>query len=123
MATGNQIRDSMIKHGIEIVKEAAHITGNSFEPLIEKINFVVKVGTILESSRAGGRTIFKASRDYMRGDPFCLGLWLVSTACEVITIISLTCKFVPSRKIVWLSSKAVNQSIMLYRNLCAGEGC
>jgi hypothetical protein len=123
MATGEQIRDSMIKHGTEMVKEAAYAAGNSSETFIEKFNFVVKVGTVLESSRAGGTTIFKASRDYMRGDPLCLGLCLVSTACEGVAIVSSTCKFVPYRKTVWLSSKAVSQSLMRYRNLCAGEGC
>ena len=86
-------------------------------------NFLVKVSPVIESSRAGSTTIFKALSDYIWGDSFCLGLCLISTACEGVAIVSLTCKFIPYRKIVWLSSKAVSQSLMRDRNLCAGEGC
>lgn len=123
MATGEQIRETIIKNGTEIVKEAAYAAGNSSEPLIEKFNFVVKVGTVLESCRAGGTTMFKASKDYMREDPICLGLCLVSTACEGVAIVSSTCKFIPHRRAIWLTSKGASQCLMKYRNLCAGEGC
>jgi hypothetical protein len=88
---GEQIRNSMIEHGTKAVEETAYAAGN----FSENAKFVVKVATVLESSRASGTTIFKASKDYMRGEPLCLGLCMVSTACEGIAIISSTCKIIP----------------------------
>jgi hypothetical protein len=99
---GEKIRDAMIENGTE------------------DLNFLVKAVTVLESSRAGGSTIFKASRDFMRIDKVCFGLCLVSTPCKGVAILSSTCKFVPCRKTVWLSSKAASQCIMRYINITAG---
>lgn len=116
---GEQLRDTIIEQGTEAVKKTAYAAGNS----TENLNFIIKTATILESCRAGGTTMFKASRDYMRGDPLCLGLCVVSTACEGVAIISSTCKFIPHRRTIWLTSKGASQCLMRYRNLCSGEGC
>lgn len=111
------VRNIMIQEGKKAVEKASYFAGNK----TENLNFLIKAATVRESSRAAGSTVFKASRDMIRGDNF--GLCLVFTACEGLAVVYSTCKFVPYRKTVWLSYKVASQSLVRYRNLCAGEGC
>ena len=114
---GEQIRNSMIEHVTKAVEKTAY----EFGTFSENTEFVRRAAAVLESSRSSGTTIFKASKDYMRGDSLYLGLCIVSTTCDAIS--ASTCKFIPYRRAVWLSSKATSQYLMRYRNLCASEGC
>lgn len=127
---GEEVRDAIIKSGIEVIKESGYVTDNNTEKVI---TMAEKVGTVLdrgvewalgsESANALGKIGFKTTKDISRGDPMCTGLCLVSGTCESIAICCSTIKIIPFRGKIFVSAKIISKGCMTFRNSCTGEGC
>jgi hypothetical protein len=127
---GENVRDSIIKAGIKTAEDSGYAAGNTTEKMVEIASSIgngVDLGTQLglgsESASSIGRIAFKATKDIARGDSVCIGLCLLSGACETIALGCSTCKFIPYRGRIYVCAKIVSKGCMTYRNNCAGEGC
>ena len=127
---GENVRDAIIKAGIEAVEESSYIAGNRIDNIVklaESVSDLVDRGTELigggESATALGKIAFKTTKDVARGDGICTGLCLVSGTCETIALCCSTVKVIPFRGRIYVSAKIVSKGCMAFRNACVGEGC
>lgn len=127
---GENVRDAIIKAGLQAAQESGYAAGNTTERLV---NMAEKTATILdrgseligggESVSAVGRIAFKTTKDIARGDSVCTGLCCVSITCETIALSCSTIKIIPFRGRIYVWAKIISKGCMSYRNLCAGDGC
>ena len=130
MSVGEDVRDFIIKSGVESVKDAAYISGNNTERVL-KIAEMAKTGLEtaggaiggVESGGALGKIAYKTTRDIARGDTVCTGLCVISGACETVALCCSTIKIIPFRGRIYVGAKIVSKGCMSFRNACAGEGC
>lgn len=127
---GENIRDAIIKSGLKAAEQSDYAAGNTTEKLVEIATSVedgVDFGTQLtgggESASALGRIVFKATKDFARGDAICTGLCMISGTCETIALGCSTIKIIPFRGRIYICAKIISKGCMSYRNLCAGDGC
>jgi len=137
MSVGEDVRDFIIKSGVESVTEAAYISGNNTEKVLEiaemaKIGLKAAGGALetaggavggVESGGALGKIAYKTTRDIARGDTVCTGLCVVSGACETVALCCSTVKIIPYRGQIYIGVKILSRGCMCFRNACAGEGC
>lgn len=130
MSIGDDVRDYIIKSGVESVKDAAYISGNNTERVL-KIAEMAKTGLEtaggaiggVESGGALGKIAYKTTRDIARGDTVCTGLCVISGACETVALCCSTVKIIPYRGQIYIGVKILSRGCMCFRNACAGEGC
>ena len=130
MSVGEDVRDFIIKSGVESVKDAAYISGNNTERVL-KIAEMAKTGLEtaggaiggVESGGALGKIAYKTTRDIARGDTVCTGLCVISGACETVALCCSTVKIIPYRGQIYIGVKILSRGCMCFRNACAGEGC
>ena len=130
MSLGEDVRDLIIKSGVESVEGAAYISGNNTERVLD-IAETIKAGVEtaggavggVESSGALGKIAYKTTRDIARGDTVCTGLCVVSGACETVALCCSTVKIIPCRGRIYIGAKILSRGCMTFRNACAGEGC
>jgi len=127
---GENVRDAIIKAGLEAVEESAYVAGNKTDKIIklaESVSGLVDRGTELigggESATALGKIAFKTTKDAARGDGICTGLCLVSGTCETIALCCSTVKVIPFRGRIYVGAKIISKGCMAFRNACVSEGC
>lgn len=128
LTPGEQVRDSLIKAGIEAAKESGYAAGNVTERVVdlaEKAGSVVdgsiKLGGGGEAAGSLGRIAFKVGKDIARGDTICTGLCAISGTCEGIALACSTIPIIPYRGKIYIGAKIICRGCMAYRNLCAGD--
>jgi hypothetical protein len=99
---GENVRDAIIKAGIEAAEKSGYAAGNTTEQLVKiasNIGNSVDLGTQLtvgsESASALGRIAFRLTKDAARGDTVCTGLCAISGTCETIALGCSTIKILP----------------------------
>lgn len=130
LTPGEEVRDRLIKAGIEAAKNSGYAAGNTTEKVV---NLAEKAGSFVDGSTklvggaeaAGslGRIAFKAGKDIARGDTVCTGLCAVSGVCEGVALACSTLTFIPGRGTIYAGAKIISRGCMAYRNLCAGDDC
>lgn len=127
---GENVRDAIIKAGLEVAEKSGYAAGNTTEKLV---NIASSAGTVIdrgtelaggsESAAALGKIAFKTTKDIARRDTVCTGLCLISGTCETVSLCCSTIKIIPFRGRIYVVAKVVSKGCMAFRNACVGEGC
>jgi hypothetical protein len=87
---GENIRDAIIKTGMEAAEKSGYAAGNSMEKFVEvatSMGTTVDLGTQLtaggESASALGRIVFKATKDIAQGDTVC---YVIANSSELLLV-------------------------------------
>lgn len=91
-----------------------------FENLTKTIQETGKGALTVDSGKRAGTGIFKASKDFARGDTICAGLCGVSAGCEVIAGVLIWCP-IPGKIVAVSTLKATSIGCQRFRDLCASD--
>jgi len=100
--------------------EISYIVGNATEKSLDyadKIDQISRGAVAIESGRAVGSVLYKASEDIVRDDKVCAGVCLVATVCEVVTGTSALIKY-PGAMKVYFVAKTISVGCIRFRDLC-----
>ena len=130
LSVGEEVRDYMIKAGLESVENAAYISGNNTERVL-KIAETAKAGLETAGGAVGGvelggplgRIAYKTTRDIARGDTVYTGLCVISGTCQTVALCCSVVKIIPYRGRIYIGVKILSKGCMCFRDACAGEGC
>ena len=118
---GPGVRDAILKQGIlkqgkSATEGAAYFWGN----MTKAVEDSAKGAFTVDSGGRAGVGIFKASKDFARGDAICGGLCCVSTGCEVVSGILIWCP-IPGKILTVSALKATSIGCQKFRDLCAAD--
>ena len=113
---GAQVRDYILKQGYSATEAAAYSWGNFTEAIANTGKGVL---TAQSGSRIGSG-VFKATKDFGRGDIVCGSLCSISmgceTACAVITWLPIPGKFATIGVL-----KGISYGSTKFRDMCAAD--
>ena len=113
---GAGVRDKIIEHGMKATESTAYFWGN----ITRGIQETGKGALTIDSGKRVGSGLFKASKDFARGDAFCGGLCGISTGCEIIAGVLVWCP-VPGKIAVVSALKATSIGCQKFRDLCSAD--
>lgn len=113
---GPGVRDTILNQGTKATESAAYFWGNITQGLQESSKGILTA----DSGRRAGAGIFKASKDFSKGDSVCAGLCCVSVGCETVCAILVWVPF-PQKIPVISGLKATSMGCQKFRDLCAGD--
>ena len=113
---GQAVRDSILKHGKTVTESAAYFWGN----LTKGVQDSTKGALMIDSGRRAGAGVFKASKDFARGDVVCGSLCCVSIGCETVCSVVVWCP-IPAKIVTVSALKATSIGCQKFRDLCAAD--
>ena len=84
---GAGVRDTILEQGMKATESTAYFFGN----ITKGIQETGKGALTIDSGKRVGTGVFKASKDFARGDLVCGGLCSVSVGCEVLSGVLIWC--------------------------------
>ena len=114
---GGGVRDKILEQGMKATESTAYFWGN----LTQGIQDTGKGALTMDSGKRAGTSIFKASKDFSRGDPVCGGLCSLSAGCEVIAGVLVWCP-IPGKITTVAALKSTSIGCQKFRDLCAQDG-
>ena len=113
---GAGVRDKIIEQGMKATESTAYFWGN----LTQGIQDTGKAALTMDSGKRAGTGIFKAGKDFARGDAICGGLCSVSAGCEVIAGVLIWCP-IPGKFTTVAVLKGTSVGCQRFRDLCAQD--
>ena len=113
---GAGVRDAIIKQGQTATEATAFYWGN----LTKSIQDTGKAGVMVDSGKRGASGIFKATKDFSRGDPVCGTLCSVSVGCEATAAV-LVWVPIPGKIVAIAALKTTSVGCQKFRDLCAQD--
>ena len=113
---GPGVRDKILEQGMKATESAAYFWGN----VTEAVQNATKAGLTVDSGKRAGSGIFKASKDFSRGDTVCGVLCSISTGCEVVSGVVVWCP-IPGKITVVSALKATSVGCKKFRDLCVQD--
>lgn len=115
---GPGVRDAILKHGKTATESTAFFWGN----ITQGVQDSTKGALTADSGRRAGIGVFKASKDFARGDALCGTLCCISTGCETVSGILVWCP-IPGKIVTVSILKATSLGCLKFRDLCAADPC
>ena len=115
-SSGTGVRDIILSQGMKATESTAFFWGN----ITKGVQDTGKGALFVDSGKRAGTGIFKASKDFARGDAVCGGLCSVSVGCEVIASVLVWCP-VPGKIFTVSALKATSVGCQKFRDLCAAD--
>ena len=125
---GEAVRDKIIESGLSGAEATDFFMGNLTEEIQDFKKLLQdggKAGVTLDCAKRLGSAVFKAIKDYGRGDPLCGTLCTVSATCEVVSCV-LTLLPIPEQMGQMTSValiKGTSISCQKFRDLWVLKGC
>lgn len=113
---GLGVRNAILKQGKTTTEGAAYFLGN----VTKRVQDSTKGAVIIDSGRQAGVDIFKASKDFARGDVMCRSLCCVSIGCEAVSGILVWCP-IPGKIVTISAIKVTSLGCQKFRDLCATD--
>jgi hypothetical protein len=113
---GNGVRDAILSQGKSATESAAYFWGN----VTKSAQDSTKGALTIDSGRRSGIGIFKASKDFARGDVVCGTLCCVSIGCEAVSGVLVWCP-IPGKIVTVSVLKATSIGCQKFRDLCAAD--
>ena len=113
---GAGVRDKILDQGMKATESAAYFWGN----LTQGIQDTGKGALTMDSGKRAGSGVFKASKDFARGDTVCCGLCIVSAGCEVVSGV-LVWVPIPGKITTIAVLKGTSIGCQKFRDLCAQD--
>lgn len=113
---GAGVRDKILEQGMKATESTAYFWGN----LTKGIQDTSKAALTMDSGKRAGTGVFKASKDFARGDTVCGGLCVVSAGCEITSSVVVWIPF-PGKISTLAALKATSIGCQKFRDLCAAD--
>lgn len=113
---GAGVRDGILKQGQKATEATAYFWGN----VTQGVQDSTKGALTLDSGKRGATGIYKAGKDFARGDVVCGTLCSLSTGCETLCAVVICCP-IPGKVPVVAGLKAVSIGCQRFRDLCAAD--
>jgi hypothetical protein len=113
---GANVRNTILEQGMKATESTAYFWANITQGVQETGKGVLTV----DSGKRAGVGIFKASKDFARGDAICGGLCSISAGCEVIAGVLVWCP-IPGKIVTVSALKATSIGCQKFRDLCTAD--
>ena len=113
---GPGVRDKILEQGMKATESTAYFWGN----LTKGIQDTGKGALTMDSGKRARTGVFKASKDFARGDTICGGLCTVSAGCEVVAGVLVWCP-IPGKITTVAALKATSIGCQKFRDLCTQD--
>ena len=114
--SGAGVRYKILEQSMKATELAAYFWGN----VIKAVQETGKEALTVDSGKRASTGIFKAGKDFSRGDTVCGGLCSVSVGCEVIAGVLVWCP-IPGKILTVSTLKATFVGCQKFRDLCAAD--
>ena len=116
MLSGENVRDVILTQGKTTTQSIAFFVGN----LIKDVQEMIKSSLTVDSGRKVSTGIFKASKDFAKGDTVCTSLWCISIFCETVSGVLVWCP-IPAKIPTVAALKATPTGCIKFRDLCSED--
>lgn len=114
---GARVRDKILDQGMKATESAACFWGN----ITQGIQDTGKGAITLDSGKRAGSGVYKASKDFARGDQICGVLCTVSAGCELTAGVLIWVP-IPGKLSTVALLKGTSIGCQKFRDLCAQDG-